>query len=111
MRSTARGPTAKGPTARVRAASARVTAGADSVPAPVIARVAALRAEIAAHDRRYYDEDAPTVSDAAYDTLFRELQSLEARYPSLLTPDSPTQRVGGTSASGFAVVTHRLPML
>ncbi len=92
-------------------ARARATSRTDGVPAPAAARVAALRDEIAAHNRRYYDEDAPTISDAAYDSLFRELQSLEAQYPALLTPDSPTQRIGGAPASGFAVVTHRVPML
>ena len=74
-------------------------------------RVAALREEIAAHDHRYYVLDTPVISDAAYDDLMRELQALEAAYPDLQRPDSPTQRVGGKVATGFTPVTHRRPML
>ena len=59
----------------------------------------------------YYEQDAPTVSDAEYDALFRELQALETQYPQLVTADSPTQRVGGAPAAAFAAVTHRVPML
>ncbi len=82
-----------------------------SIPAAAARRAAALRTEIAAHNRRYYEEDAPTVSDAEYDALFRELEALEAEYPSLVTPESPTQRVGGGRAAEFAPVAHRVPML
>jgi len=81
------------------------------VPAAAAKRAAALRREIEAHDHRYYVLDAPSVSDAEYDGLYRELQGLEARYPSLVTPDSPTQRVSGTPAAEFEAVTHRVPML
>jgi DNA ligase (NAD+) len=80
-------------------------------PAAARKRAQELRAEIVEHNRRYYDEDAPTVSDAEYDALFRELEALEAGHPSLVTPDSPTQRVGGRRAAQFAPVRHRLPML
>ena len=59
------------------------------------ARIAKLRAEIEEHDRRYYVEARPTISDAAYDELYRELRDLETAHPELVTPDSPTQRVGG----------------
>ena len=83
----------------------------DVAPAAAASRVAALRREIIAHNRRYYDEDAPTVSDAEYDALFRELETLESEYPDLATPDSPTQRVGGGRAAEFAAVVHRVPML
>ena len=55
--------------------------------------------------------DAPLVSDAEYDALFRELQALEADHPALITPDSPTQRVGATASEAFSPVTHGLPML
>jgi len=82
-----------------------------SVPAAAAKRAAALKTEIAAHDRSYYEDDAPTVSDAEYDALFRELQALESQYPQLVTADSPTQRVGGAPVAAFAVVTHRVPML
>ena len=70
-----------------------------------------MRREIRAHDRRYYEEDAPTVSDTEYDALFRELQSIESQFPALVTADSPTQRVGGTRVAEFAPVAHRVPML
>jgi DNA ligase (NAD+) len=86
-------------------------ASARSVPAAAAKRAAALKTEIAAHDRRYYEDDAPTVSDAEYDTLFRELSALESQYPQLVTADSPTQRVGGAPVAAFAAVRHRVPML
>ncbi|MBK9116454.1 MAG: NAD-dependent DNA ligase LigA [Betaproteobacteria bacterium] len=81
------------------------------VPAAASRRAAQLRAEIAQHDRRYYELDAPTISDAEYDALFRELQALEVAHPSLRAADSPTQRVGGGRAAEFAPVAHRVPML
>ncbi|HEY1077473.1 MAG TPA: NAD-dependent DNA ligase LigA [Fontimonas sp.] len=62
------------------------------------------------HNHRYYVLDDPQVSDAEFDALFSELQALEAAHPELLTPDSPTQRVGGAPAREFAAVPHRLPM-
>ncbi|HEY0840049.1 MAG TPA: NAD-dependent DNA ligase LigA, partial [Vulgatibacter sp.] len=74
-------------------------------------RIEILRDEIREHDRRYYVLDAPVISDAAYDALFRELQALEAEHPDLVTPESPTQRVGGAPAEGFEKVVHRVPML
>lgn len=74
-------------------------------------RIAALRAQIGHHNRRYYELDQPEISDAEYDELFRELQRLEQERPDLLTPDSPTQRVGGQPLERFAQVRHRLPML
>ncbi|WP_373045645.1 NAD-dependent DNA ligase LigA [Vulgatibacter sp.] len=74
-------------------------------------RVEELREEIRDHDHRYYVLDQPIISDAAYDKLSRELQELEAAHPELRTPDSPTQRVGGAPAPGFAKVVHRRPML
>lgn len=75
------------------------------------ARIAALRREIAGHDRRYYLEAAPVISDAEYDALFRELQALEAAHPELVTPDSPTQRVSDAPLGGFDTVVHAAPML
>ena len=74
-------------------------------------RIAHLRAEIERHNHAYYVLDAPTIPDAEYDKLFRELQALEAQHPELLTPDSPTQRVGGKVLDGFASVRHTVPML
>jgi DNA ligase (NAD+) len=63
------------------------------------------------HAHAYYTHDAPEIPDAEYDRLFRELQALESSHPELLTPDSPTQRVGGQVLDAFAQVTHRVPML
>ena len=74
-------------------------------------RLAALRAIVSQHQRRYYVEDRPTVSDAEYDALYRDLQDLEAAHPHLVTPDSPTQRVGAEPAEGFESVAHQVPML
>ncbi|MEQ1661297.1 MAG: NAD-dependent DNA ligase LigA [Thiobacillus sp.] len=77
----------------------------------VQARVTALRQEIERHNTAYYVLDAPTIPDAEYDRLFRELQTLEAEHPELITPDSPTRRVGGKPLDGFAAVRHAVPML
>jgi DNA ligase (NAD+) len=74
-------------------------------------RARALRVEIEKHNHRYYVLDAPLISDAEYDTLFRELQSLEAEHPELVTSDSPTQRVGAAPLPEFASVVHATPML
>ncbi|HSW15493.1 MAG TPA: NAD-dependent DNA ligase LigA [Solimonas sp.] len=74
-------------------------------------RAGQLRRQLQEHNHRYYVLDDPTVSDAEYDALFRELQALEAAHPELRTPDSPTQRVGGVASSEFASVRHRVPML
>ncbi|MEW9899264.1 NAD-dependent DNA ligase LigA [Chitinivorax sp. PXF-14] len=75
------------------------------------ARAAELHAALEHHNYRYYVLDAPEISDNEYDGLFRELQALEAQYPALLTPDSPTQRVGGKPLAAFGSITHRTPML
>ena len=74
-------------------------------------RAAALRREILYHERKYYVDNDPQISDAEYDGLVRELESLERAYPELVTPDSPTQRVGGRPVESFAAGTHRTPML
>ncbi|WP_018137652.1 MULTISPECIES: NAD-dependent DNA ligase LigA [unclassified Thioalkalivibrio] len=75
------------------------------------ARIEQLRRQIEHHNYRYYVLDDPEVSDAEFDTLMRELEQLEAEHPELVSPDSPTQRVGGAPAAGFDTVRHRLPML
>jgi len=82
-----------------------------SVPANMIKQARALREAIEGHDYRYYVLDAPIIPDAEYDKLFRELQELERKYPELVVPESPTQRVGGAPLSEFSPVTHRTPML
>jgi DNA ligase (NAD+) len=82
-----------------------------SAPAKLRARAQALREEIARHDHAYYVLDAPTIPDAEYDRLFRELQELEAQHPELVAPDSPTQRVGGAPRPDLAEVRHAVPML
>ena len=74
-------------------------------------RLAVLRDIVRQHQRRYYVEDRPTISDAEYDALYRELQDLEAAHQDLVTPDSPTQRVGAEPAEGFESVAHQVPML
>jgi DNA ligase (NAD+) len=74
-------------------------------------RAEALRREIEDHNYRYYVLDAPVITDAEFDKLFRELAELEAAHPDLVTPDSPTQRVGGAPLDEFPQVVHRSPML
>jgi len=74
-------------------------------------RAVELRREIERHNRLYYVEDAPEITDAEYDRLFQELQALEAAHPGLRTPDSPTQRVGGAPLKALAPVRHKVPML
>lgn len=74
-------------------------------------RAAWLRAELERANHAYYVLDQPELPDAEYDTLFRELQAIEAEHPDLITPDSPTQRVGGEASEGFEPVVHDVPML
>jgi len=81
------------------------------IPPEIIERVKKLREEIEYHNYRYYVLDSPVISDAEYDALMRELRELEAKYPELITPDSPTQRVGFKPAEGFKEVPHKEPML
>ena len=85
-----------------------MTAGA---AAELAARADALRSQIERANHAYHTLDAPEISDAEYDRLFRELQALESSHPELLTPDSPTQRVGAPPASALAKYRHRRPML
>lgn len=73
-------------------------------------RAAALRRQLTDAEHAYYVLDDPQISDAEYDALLRQLQALETEFPALQTPDSPTQRVGGSASSAFAPVQHRLPM-
>ncbi|MGY8525298.1 NAD-dependent DNA ligase LigA [Paracidovorax citrulli] len=80
-------------------------------PDDPVARADWLREQIEHHNYQYYVLDAPTIPDAEYDALFRELQAIERDHPELLTPESPTQRVGGQPLSAFATVRHRMPML
>ncbi|HXM58046.1 MAG TPA: NAD-dependent DNA ligase LigA [Candidatus Dormibacteraeota bacterium] len=74
-------------------------------------RLEELRGEIRRHEHLYYVLDQPELSDAQYDALYKELERLEAEHPDLVTPDSPTQRVGGEPSAQFAKVRHRSPML
>ena len=76
-----------------------------------MARSQELHAQLHAHAHSYYVLDEPSIPDAEYDRLFKELQSLEGQYPELLRPDSPTQRVGGKALDAFASVRHKVPML
>ena len=74
-------------------------------------RMEHLREEIRRHDRLYYEEAAPVISDREYDRLYKELVDLETQFPDLVTPDSPTQRVGGKPLKAFEQVPHLVPML
>ena len=74
-------------------------------------KIRQLREEIRKHDRLYYEEAAPIISDHKYDRLYKELVDLETQFPDLLTPDSPTQRVGGRPLQAFEQVSHLIPML
>jgi len=76
----------------------------------VIQQIEELRSEIRLHDRRYYIDAAPTISDREYDRLLQTLKDLEAAHPQFITPDSPTQRVGGTPLDEFVTVPHARPM-
>jgi DNA ligase (NAD+) len=82
-----------------------------SVPGKTAKRAAELRALLDRYNYEYYVLDAPSVSDAQWDALFRELQSLEEQFVSLRTPDSPTQRVGATPSTAFSKYRHAVPML
>jgi DNA ligase (NAD+) len=74
-------------------------------------RVEELRSQIAYHEHRYFVLDQPEIPDAEFDKLMVELRETEARHPELITPDSPTQRVGGAPVETFGVVEHRVPLL
>src|SRR6516164_6916115 len=74
-------------------------------------RAAELRRLLDHHNYKYYVEDKPEISDREFDRLLKELQEIEAAHPELITPDSPTQRVGGQPIEGFVAVRHRQPML
>lgn len=82
-----------------------------AIPRKTRDRAEELRAEIRRHERLYYVDNAPVLSDAEFDALMRELQELEDRHPELATPDSPTRRVGGEPQDAFPVARHEIPML
>ncbi len=81
------------------------------VPQQDLQALADLRRQISHHDFLYHSLDAPEIPDVEYDRLFARLEQLEAQYPQCITPDSPTQRVGSAPLSGFAQVTHEVPMM
>ncbi len=99
--------------AKTKAESAATSKSAAPVPSAErpAERAAWLRSELERANYAYYVLDQPDLPDAAYDTLFKELQQIEADQPELITPDSPTQRVGGEVAAGFEPVVHDVPML
>ena len=82
-----------------------------TTPADIKSRHAELTAEIFHHNRKYHEDDAPEISDAAYDKLWRELEEIEQAHPELITKDSPTQKVGAAPAAKFKSVRHAVPML
>ncbi|BBP05024.1 DNA ligase [Sulfuriferula plumbiphila] len=81
------------------------------VPAEIAERARLLREQIEYHNYRYYALDAPVIPDAEFDRLLRELLALETQYPELVTPDSPSQRVGAAPVAAFSQIAHRVPML
>ncbi len=81
------------------------------MPTDAASEIARLREEIRYHDRKYYVEAAPEISDREYDRLMERLKKLEAEHPELVTPDSPTQRIGDQPVEGLEPVEHRVPML
>ncbi len=90
---------------------ALISCGMPSDEKQAAKRAAQLRDEIRKHDRLYYEKSAPIISDREYDRLYKELVDLEAQFPDLGAPDSPTQRVGGKPLKAFAQIEHRVPML
>src|SRR5436305_11610654 len=82
-----------------------------SKPKNILDELEALRDEIRRHEHLYYVLDAPEVLDAEFDQLMQQLKKIEAEHPELVTPDSPTQRVGGKPREGFVKVEHSRPML
>jgi DNA ligase (NAD+) len=95
----------------VKAADSSARPPAELTGEEAAAELARLAAEIAHHDQLYHAKDAPLISDAAYDELRRRNAAIEARFPELIRPDSPSRRVGAAPAAGFAKVTHHVPML
>src|SRR6476661_7997461 len=83
----------------------------DLTKAQAEAELKRLAIEIAAHDKRYYQQDSPTVTDAEYDALRRRNAAIEARFPELVRPDSPSRRVGAAPTGKFKKVRHAVPML
>ena len=100
---------AKAKSSKINAAGPVTDLPADATAAAV--ELARLAAEIAGHDKRYHQEDAPSVSDAEYDGLVRRNAAIEARFPEQMRADSPSKRVGAPAAGGFGKITHRVPML
>src|SRR5436305_8579525 len=84
---------------------------AKAAPASVKKEIEELREKLRYHEYRYYVLDDPEISDAAYDRMMNRLRELEAAHPELVTPDSPTVRVGGAPREGFSTVRHARPML
>ena len=94
-----------------RACAAPYSIGMSADQKDAARRINELRKEITRHDRLYYEQAAPVISDREYDRLYRELSDLESQFPELASPDSPTQRVGGKPLQAFAQIQHRTPML
>src|ERR1700704_5296001 len=80
-------------------------------PAAILKKIEALRDKIRHHEYRYYVLDDPEITDSEFDKLINELKKIESEHPELITPDSPTQRVGGKPREGFVKVRHSSPML
>ena len=78
---------------------------------PIFEQISQLRAQLEEHNHNYYVLDAPSIPDAEYDRLMRELSTLEQANPEFQSPDSPSQKVGGAALDKFEQVTHQVPML
>ncbi len=96
---------------RVSKKPLQVEAAPAPAPSAAVRRAGALREELARHERLYYVDNRPEITDAEFDVLMRELVALEEKYPELAVPDSPARRVGGRAAEGFPTVEHATPML
>src|SRR3990170_7074342 len=81
------------------------------MPSTIDEKIKQLRDTIRYHDQKYYVENNPEITDYEYDQLLKELQHLEKLHPEFITPDSPTQRVGGEPITQFPTIEHRVPML
>src|SRR6476646_8461682 len=104
-------PVAKRPRENEIDAEAAVPEPRRAAPPEARVRASELAEEIRRHERLYHVEGRPEITDAAFDLLMRELSALESEYPELVSPDSPTRRVGGAPAEGFETVEHSQPML
>src|SRR3954466_3321159 len=104
-------PSGRGPASSTYSRNSSPRMADQLTEADVANRLMRLAREIARHDRLYHDQDAPEISDAAYDALVRENRELEARFPQLVRADSPSKRLGAAPTSALAKIAHARPMV